>query len=789
MGSNDYALIERKKHLPDLLAMLGLAFDQLNTMAWVIDTEGKIVYANREALRQVGTTLDEIEGELFERSPWRSATEDGKQITREMIARGLRGESSVVEDFILGAEGNPVPVLFSISPLYDPSGKIVALIPEGKIISDLKGIELELKKERLETQMWIDSMAAMVIKSDPYGRIISCNRAFLKAANLNMEQVRGRFICDISHFGKQRKGRNLLRDSIRNAKDGRGCGIEIYLSFSQEVSGTYFVNINPIKDDSGTVVLLVMEIMDISEQVKLRELMLAKEQEYSARLEREVNRIRELLKRTEQFNKSVIDSVPMGIIYLDADNRALSVNPKMQYYLEGAGVDKKCVIGKTLTELGMYPANALWEEAPEDYQSEAVFGQSRMILRNDTGKKFFFEVLSSAIKSPDRHIKGRVLTFNDVTEKVRLESELLSTRIQAEKINSMSLLISGVAHEINNPLTSVLGCAEYLTQDAQLDGELREVSRIIVEEAARARDIIRNLLAVTQNSPRSESSCDLNSIIRSIVGIRINELKTMGIRVIMELEPDIPQIGIDETLMKQVVVNFIQNAADAIVQSGTGDRISFRTMREDEWVVMEVNDNGPGIKEEHQSRIFDPFFTTKPPGKGTGLGLSITYSIIQRHGGSVWLDTATVEGARFLARLPTAHSSNFPDISCHELAWIPSRVLVVDDEKNLCLILSKYLESLGCEVDVASNGLQAMEKIENKAYDAMLVDVRMPSMDGIELYQKIRAKYPEMLSRFAFMSGVSELDITAASMAAAVPVIQKPFSRKDILRFLSTLGQ
>jgi len=145
-----------------------------------------------------------------------------------------------------------------------------------------------------------------------------------------------------------------------------------------------------------------------------------------------------------------------------------------------------------------------------------------MILRNDTGKKFFFEVLSSAIKSPDRHIKGRVLTFNDVTEKVRLESELLSTRIQAEKINSMSLLISGVAHEINNPLTSVLGCAEYLTQDVQLDGDLREISHIIVEEAARARDIIRNLLEVTQNSPISEDCCDLNNIIRSIVGLRIN---------------------------------------------------------------------------------------------------------------------------------------------------------------------------------------------------------------------------------------------------------------------------
>jgi CheY-like chemotaxis protein len=212
-------------------------------------------------------------------------------------------------------------------------------------------------------------------------------------------------------------------------------------------------------------------------------------------------------------------------------------------------------------------------------------------------------------------------------------------------------------------------------------------------------------------------------------------------------------------------------------------------MREDEWVVMEVNDNGPGIKEKHQSKIFDPFFTTKPPGKGTGLGLSITYSIIQRHGGSVWLDTTTVKGARFLARLPTAHSSNFPDTSCHELAWIPSTVLVVDDEKNLCLILSKYLESLGCDVDIAFDGRQAMEKIENKAYDVMLVDVRMPSMDGIELYQRIKAKYPEMLSRFAFMSGVSELDITATSMAAAVPVIRKPFNRKDILRFLSTLGR
>ncbi len=788
MGSANAAFFDPSECPAEFLNTLAWVLDQLDTMVEVLDTEGNILFANRAALKNIGAAREQVKDVPFRESPWRNYSQEAKRISDEMIARALAGESSLVEDAVLDSVGRVIPILFSVSPVRNAGGEIIALISEGKVISNLKNLQKKLEKEQWETQQWIDSMSPFVAKCDPKGRIISSNRPFLKTLNMESGEVVGHYICDLTKLGHSGKGQRRLRAAIFNASKGRKSIIEEDLRLKKGPDKTFLFSVSPILDAKGQISFLALEITDISQQVRLRELMLAKEKVYSSRLEQEVNKVTKALRETEQFNKNLIDSTPLGIIYLNESDRLLFANPEMERKLETAGISKDRIEGKKLAELGIFLANPFWEKITDSHEQKIRFGQMKMLLRHDGKKSLQFEVHAAPLKSSTEGISGTILIMDDITERNLLEEELLRTRIQSEKMSSLELLISGVAHELNNPLTSIIGCAEYLVENANFSKKAREATRIIVNDAKRAGKIVKNLLAFARQSASKETTVNLNEVITNVLGIRIHELRNQGIRAVLELDQDIQPVEVDITMMQQVVLNLISNAVDAIEESGVGDRITIRTSLTGNWVTMEIEDNGPGIPEEYLSKIFDPFFTTKQPGKGTGLGLSIIYGIIQKHGGFITVDTSPGSGTRFIVRLPLFASSrrqqsgNLPSPT-----WIPSKVLVVDDEANICLTLSKYFTDIGCEVDTAISGNEALNKIKNQFYDLLLVDIKMPKMDGLEFYQRLCTERPEMAARFAFMTGVSGQEAQNIIKATGIPLLQKPFSRRDILQFFSQL--
>jgi two-component system NtrC family sensor kinase len=773
----------------ELIRILTFAFDQIDTMAGVIDKDGTILFGNRTALKAVGQTLEQVAGLSFRDSPWRNHSLEAKRLTDEMIEKACRGETPIHEDSLKGPDGRIIPAIFSITPIRDDNGEIIALAPEGKIISDIKALQARVENERWEMQQWIDSMGSFVAKCTPDGKVISCNQPFLSSMQLSLESIQGKYICDLIRMRRFQNNQEKLQKVVFDAKDGVKGSVEINFSIEQDDDRSYLFNASPILDSSGQIAFVALEITDISEQVKLRELTLKREKEYTKRLKNEASKIKKKLEATEQFYKNLIDANPTGVLFLNHNGDVIFANPKMEQYFVKIGITKNRITGRSLNQLHMYPADQFWRKDLTQFGNETVFGQKRMILSNNSSAVYYLEALFGPIRIPGSGVMGKVVVVNDVTDSIKLESELLNARIQAEKMSSLGLFVSGVAHEMNNPLTSILGCAEHLLEDQAHDSESHEAVRIIIEDARRASRIVRNLLHTANPQNSNQSKIYFNDIIEYIVDVHIDQTRKKDIRIILDLCKEINPIIGDSTQFKQVVANFLQNAVDAIEESGTGDQIIFRTRNQDKWVIMEIEDNGPGIPEENQSKLFDPFFTTKPPGKGTGLGLSINYNVIQKCGGFITVAQDAQPGTRFIVKIHSAESDAVPaeKIEPDDATHLPSKVLIVDDEKTLCRNLSEFLMELGCRADTAFNGSLAMEILKKKNYDLILLDLKMPVMGGVELYQYLATEQPELAKKVVFMSGYSGLEIQTSSGFPDVPILQKPFSPKELFGLLSNI--
>jgi two-component system, NtrC family, sensor kinase len=240
-----------------------------------------------------------------------------------------------------------------------------------------------------------------------------------------------------------------------------------------------------------------------------------------------------------------------------------------------------------------------------------------------------------------------------------MQKQLQAQLVQSEKLSSLAYLVAGAAHEINNPLTAILGYSDLLQRDASLMPHARQFSTKIGEQARRTRELVSDLLKFGRQVPASKVRMDLNSIVANAVELRSLDDHT-GITIRQHLDPTLPRILADPNQMLQVCFHIIGNAVEALTTVG-GGTIFIRTGRQNNSAVLEFRDTGPGVKDA--SKIFDPFYTTKPVGQGTGLGLSAVYGIIREHGGLITCENVE-SGAVFKILLPlSADSASLPESS------------------------------------------------------------------------------------------------------------------------------
>ena len=382
------------------------------------------------------------------------------------------------------------------------------------------------------------------------------------------------------------------------------------------------------------------------------------------------------------------------------------------------------------------------------------------------------------------HVQSQVKLRETREQLDRATQQLL----QAEKMTALGELVAGVAHEVNNPLASIMGYTQLILM-RELTADVRRRLETVFSEAERAGRIVRSLLTFARKQPPERKYLGLNGIIEKTLELKAYSLRRQKIEVEMATAPDLPMTMLDFQQIQQVLLNLLNNAEQAMSEAGRGENIRIRTARQGKLIEMRISDDGPGIPLDIQARIFEPFFTTKKEGKGTGLGLSLCYGIIQEHGGTIRVESAPGQGTTFVVELPIVEETEPPGSADPEAPpeLDPSlRVLVVDGEPNVQNMLADLLGGKGFKVDTASDVPEALRKIETNGHNLIITDMSMPRGTGKDVYQAVLAKSSSLARRVIFTTGMGVSAETQSFVReTGNEIILKPFKIEEIERAIA----
>lgn len=379
---------------------------------------------------------------------------------------------------------------------------------------------------------------------------------------------------------------------------------------------------------------------------------------------------------------------------------------------------------------------------------------------------------------------GRVIERQRATAQYQLQQEAL---YQSEKLAAMGSLLSGVAHELNNPLAAVLMHADLLREELR-QSPLLELVDEVTRAAERCKRLVRSFLTLARQHAPERTAVALNSVINDTVELLAYALRVDNITVHLDLADKLPLLWADANQIQQVVTNLITNAQQALREVSAQRELTLTTRCDPKRtrVTFTVTDTGPGVPPALQARIFEPFFTTKPTGIGTGLGLSLCRGIIERHGGTITVTSQPGQGATFRVELPVeavcAAAPASPDQ--HPGPAVPDKsILIIDDEPSIASGLKRLLSRDGYTVETAANGHMALTKLQERSYDLLLSDMRMPDVDGPSLYRTLAQQYPHLLRRVIFLTGDTLNPETKMFLdESAAPCLTKPCTVAEIRR-------
>ncbi|OLE66912.1 MAG: hypothetical protein AUG09_05150 [Acidobacteria bacterium 13_1_20CM_2_68_7] len=484
--------------------------------------------------------------------------------------------------------------------------------------------------------------------------------------------------------------------------------------------------------------------------------------------------------------QKILDQFPDLIYTTDTEGRFTEVSRGGETML---GMTRSEVLGSNCLDL--YPEPEARQRIERLLKEARPLQGVETMIRSRNGDVRDVLVAASPLRDESGAPYGTVGIIKDITDLKAARRSLQVT----EKLSAMGELVSGVAHELNNPLTGVLGYAQLLMGGAMDPRQRKSVERIF-ESALRCQKIVQNLLAFARRYPSEKRYLGMNGIIEKTLDLKSYQLKVNNLKVVKKLDSLIPKTMLDFNQMQQVLLNLINNAQHAIASHRGQGTLTISTSARDGNIHLEVSDDGPGMPPEVLSKIFDPFFTTKAVGEGTGLGLSVTYGIIKDHGGRIWADSRPGEGTRIHIELPVVTDAGVSEAerAAPEQREHPERrslsILAVDDEG---VILDLIVDAFGRDgrhtIDTAGSAREALQKLERRSYDVLLLDLKMPEMDGQQLFQEIRRRWPDLSHRVIFASGDTLHPDTRHFLDhSGCPCVDKPFKLEHLASAIASIA-
>ena len=736
--------------------------DSFDDILLAVSLDGQIRAVNRSFSDLVDTAFQQIIGKPLADFVQESSGEGARLVERAMPRFMERRQWAGVIQVRLKSQSSPF-FFDCVAHAMMRGDKIGGITVLARDISALR------KNETRFTELF-ESLQEGIYITTPDGTIVDVNPALVRMLGYDSkEEVLKRRVPEIFVDREERK---LVKEEVERQPMIQGKEITLIRR-----DGTSIVCLNTaaaVRDNSGRVLRYQGALMDITER-------------------REMER---RLHQQQEFARRLVDSFPDLILVLDANAHYTFVSPRCKdvlgYDIEEA--QNMAFGGRTHPE-DLPAANSLYQDIIAGRQS---FASLEIRVRHKLGEWRRIRFNFSPLADEKGNIEGVVLSGRDVTDLKRLEEQL----IQAEKLAAMGQMLAGVAHELNNPLTAILGVTELLRERQGEDDSTKRQLELTHRQARRAARIVQNLLEFSRPASPQKKPLDLSNLLDRTLQLHEHSLRRNNVEVDFRLQPDLPGVIGDANQLIQVFLNLITNAEQAIREVRDTGRIQIRAGRNGNQLAITVQDDGVGIRPESLPRIFDPFYTTKRPGGGTGLGLSICMSIIREHGGNIEAETLPAGGSAFTIYLPIApvESPGTPSAP-REPASAPSgevrqaadlltgrAVLVLDDEESLRMLLQEGLSAHGLRVGCAATTEEALALLERSSYDAFLCDLHLSSggffVNGRESAARILEAAGAQKPALIYMTG----DLVEGSQEAegqSEPVcLQKPFRVSDVLSLL-----
>jgi PAS domain S-box-containing protein len=699
----------------------------------------EILFANAPAFETFGLKIG-LEPEAIRAMYARG--EDRRRLLDQLAAEGsvdafeveLRGRDGATMWCLMSARG----VAFGGRP---------AVLTAITDVTQLKSMQQALQESEARLAAFMENAPVGMYLKDRKGRYVLLNPEMGKVLGTDVEDMLGRTVGD-SAIGKAAAAFIAARDR-EVMTTGRVVVCEEHLPNLGQYIWDLVIRF-PVRDAEGQITHIGGFDVDITERKAMEEALKISEQRFRAFAE--------------------AHPVPLFISQIET-GKVIFASPPCAPLL-GMSLDEV----RSGTTIRFYPDPEHRAKLVDRIRRDGHVEGLEVRLRRADGSEFWAALTSRLIDFEGED--AMVTAVVDLTERKRVEAELARQRQvlhQNEKMSALGSLLAGVAHELNNPLSVVVGHASLL-EDFATDAAIRDRALKIRTAADRCARIVRTFLAMARSKPRQRSAVRLNATIEEALEIVAYGLRTADVEVVRALAPDLPAVWADGDQLHQVFANLFVNAQQALQGVPPPRRLTITSDFDDEAVWVAVADNGPGIPADIAQRVFEPFFTTKPQGVGTGVGLSVCHGIVAAHDGEIRLEASGGPGARFVVRLPrTAAQVVEAPVETLPRRHRRARILVVDDEPDVAQLLIDILERDGHRVARASSGREALACLADGEVDLILSDLRMPDLDGPALYRALAAQRPELLGRLVFMTGDTlGGDMTGFLTETGVRVLEKP---------------